>query len=131
MLFRLAALAEGHLNCPFVGAAQDVQLERAAVSCLERVEQTVGCANRPARGRYDQVPLCEAGVGGRAVLHYLTDEQALGVGEAHGAPEPPGHVPGSDCNTKHRVAAGCLLNQFLNWQQIVVALVVVMGRSPS
>ena len=58
--------------------------------------------NRLAGGRHDQVAAGEAGLGGRAVLGHVADEQALSVGQADGAPHPPGHVAGSDRDTELR-----------------------------
>src|SRR5947199_111390 len=59
-------------------------------------------ADRLTCGRHDQVALGETSPGGRAVLGYLADEQALGVGQADGAPEPPGDVAGGDGDAKPR-----------------------------
>src|SRR5690348_9586067 len=89
LLVRLAVTAEGDLNDPFVGAADDSQLDAAAACGPERIEQVVGCANWLTGGRHDQVALGEARAGGRSVLHYLADEQAVGVGQADGPAEPP------------------------------------------
>src|SRR5215831_20316345 len=60
-LVRLAVTAEGDLNDPFVGAADDGQLDGAATRGLERIEQVVVRAYRLARGRHDQVALGEPG----------------------------------------------------------------------
>ena len=95
LLARLAVAAERHLQGTFVGAAHELQLDGAALRRLERVEQVIGTVYGLARGRHDQVALSEAGPGGRAVLGHLADEQALGVRQADGAPEPPGDVAGS------------------------------------
>ena len=54
------------------------------------------------RGRQDQVAGRQAGARGRAVLGYPADEQALGVEQADGAPQPPGHMAGSDRDTELR-----------------------------
>ena len=43
-----------------------------------------------------------SGARGRAVLGYPADEQALGVEQADGAPQPPGHMAGSDRDTELR-----------------------------
>src|SRR6202044_1333777 len=79
-----SALAEGHLDGPLVGAAQDLQLERATAGRLERVEQVVPGAYRAGPGRHDQVALGEAGPRGRTVVCDVPDEQALGLRQAHG-----------------------------------------------
>jgi hypothetical protein len=96
LLVWLAVVAEGYLNGPFVRAAGDAQLDGAATCRLERIEQVIGCVYRVTRGRHDQVALCETGAGGRAVLHYLADEQAVCVGQADSAAKPPGDVRRSD-----------------------------------
>ena len=44
----LAAIAEHHVNCPFAGAAHDVQLDAAGAPRRERVEQVVEVPYRPA-----------------------------------------------------------------------------------
>src|SRR6185312_11857207 len=80
--FRLAVLAECHLDASFVGAAQDGQLNRLA--------------GRPEGAG------CQAGTRGRAVFGDPADEQALGVGETHGAAQSPGHVAGSDRDAELR-----------------------------
>ena len=46
--------------------------------------------------------VCQASARGRAVFGYLADEQAVGVGETDGAPQPPGHVAGSDRDAELR-----------------------------
>ena len=97
--FRLAVLAECHLNAAFVGAAQDVQLD-GVVGRLERAGQVVDGAYWLAGGRQDQVAGCQASAAGWAALFYPVDEQALDVGEADGAPQPPGHMAGSDRDAK-------------------------------
>ena len=86
----LAAISEGDLDGLFVGAADDGELDGAARCGLECVEQVVGGAYRVTRGRYDQVALGESCAGGRAVVDYVADEQAVGVGQADGAAQPPG-----------------------------------------
>ena len=100
---RLAVLAECYLDASFVGAAQDVQLDGVA-GRLERAGQVVDGADRLAGGRHDQVAGCQASARGRAVFGYLADEQALGVGQTDGAPQPPGHMAGSDRDTKLRTS---------------------------
>src|SRR6266851_12846 len=106
LLFSLAALAEHDLDRPFIGAADDAQLESAAACHRQRVEQVIDRVYRLAPGRHDQVPLGQAGACGRAAFRHIPDKHPLGIGEAHGAPEPPGHVPGSDCDTKLRLRRG-------------------------
>ena len=96
----LAVISEGDLNGPFVGAADDVELDGAAPCGLECVEQVVGGVYRVARGRHDQVALGDTRAGGRAVLGHVADEQAIGVGQADGAAEPPGHVVRRDGNAE-------------------------------
>ena len=54
------------------------------------------------RGRHDQVALGETGAGGRAVVHHVADEQAVGVGQADGAAQPPGHVVRRDGHAEPR-----------------------------
>ena len=83
--FRLAVLAESHLDAALVGAAQDVQLDGVA-GRLERAGQVVDGADWLAGRRHDQVAGGQASARGRAVIGYLADEQALDVGEADGAP---------------------------------------------
>jgi len=78
---------------------QDVQLDGVAGG-LERAGQVVDGADWLAGGRHDQVAGCQASARGRAVFGYLADEQALGVGETDGAPQPPGHMAGSDRDAK-------------------------------
>src|SRR5215831_7708527 len=102
LLARLTFGAERYLQGPLVGAAHEGQLDGAAACRLERVEQVIGAADRLARGRHDQVALRETGPGGRAVPSHLADEQALGVGQADGAPEPPGDVARGDGDAKPR-----------------------------
>lgn len=98
----LAVISEGDLNGPFVGAADDVELDGAARCGLECVEQVVGGGYRVTRGGHDQVALGETCAGGRAVLHHVADEQAIGVGQPDGAAEPPGHVVRRDGNAEPR-----------------------------
>src|SRR5712691_6818690 len=81
LLVWLAVLAEHYLDGAFVGAPHDLQLDGAAARGLERFEQVIDGAGRPACGGHDQVALCEAGAGGGAGLGYLMDEQAFGVGQ--------------------------------------------------
>src|SRR5580704_3062038 len=97
--FRLAVLAECHLNAALLGAAQDVQLDGVA-GRPERAGQVVDGADWLACGRYDQVAGGQASTRGWAVFGYIADEQALDVGEADGASQPPGHMAGSDRDTK-------------------------------
>jgi membrane protein DedA with SNARE-associated domain len=99
----LRSAAERHLDGPLVGAPDHVQLNRAAGSgCLQRVEQVVRVAHRPARGPHDQVALGQAGLAGRAVLFYPADEHALGLGQADRPAQPPGHVPGCQRHAQPR-----------------------------
>jgi hypothetical protein len=54
-LLLLVGIGEGDLEGPLVGAAHDPQLEGAAPRRREGVEQVVGGADWPSRGRHDQV----------------------------------------------------------------------------
>src|SRR6266851_929076 len=102
LLARLAGIAEADLDGPFVGAADDSQLDGATRCGLERIEQVVWCAGRLTCGCHDQVAPGEARAGGRAVIHYLADEQAVCLGQADCAAEPPGDGPGSDGDAEPR-----------------------------
>ncbi len=98
-----AVLAEYHVDGALLGAAQDGQLEGAAGRRrAQRAEQVVDGADGLARGRDDQVAAGQAGLGGRAVLGDLADEQAVGVRQADRAAQPPGHVAGSDGDAELR-----------------------------
>lgn len=89
----LRSAAERHLDGPLVGAADHGELNRAARSSrLQRVEQVVRVAHRPARGRHDQVALGQASLGGRAVVFHPADQHAVGLRQADRAAQPPGHV---------------------------------------
>ena len=87
-----AVISEGDLNGPFVGAADDGELDGAARRGLECVEQVVGGAYRLTRGHQRSGRPGRVLRGRRAVLNHVADEQAVSVGQAHGTAEPPGHV---------------------------------------
>jgi DNA-binding NarL/FixJ family response regulator len=99
----LAVLAEDHVHAALLGAAQDGQLDGAA-GCRrpQRGEEVVGGAGGLARDRHDQVAPGQAGPRGRAVILNLADEQAVGLGEADRAAQPPGHVAGGDRHAQAR-----------------------------
>jgi EmrB/QacA subfamily drug resistance transporter len=100
LLAALAALGEHDLDGPLVGAAHDVELEGATPRRLQHLEQVIDRGDRAAGCRHDQVALGEASPRRRAVVGDLTDEEAVGLGQAHGAAEPLGHVPGGDDDAK-------------------------------
>ena len=54
------------------------------------------------RGRHDQVAAGESCAGGRAVVGHVADEQAVGVGQADGAAQPPGDEVRRDANAEPR-----------------------------
>src|SRR5215469_294113 len=98
----LAPISDGDLNGPLLGAADDVEVDGAALRGLERVEQLVGGADRVTCAAHNQVALREAGACGWAVFLHVADEQAVGVGQADGAAEPPGHVVRGDGKAEPR-----------------------------
>src|SRR5258708_8975290 len=70
----LAVVAEHHLDGPLIGTAHDAELDRAAARRLERVEQVVGGADPPARGRPHPGPSGAAAPRGPAFLRGLADQ---------------------------------------------------------
>jgi membrane protein DedA with SNARE-associated domain len=89
----LGSAAERHLDGALVGAAEHGELDRAArPGRLQRVEQVVRVAHRPARGRHDQVALGQPRLGGRTVVFHPADEHAIGLRQADRAAQPPGYV---------------------------------------
>ena len=93
---RVAVISQGDLNGPLFGAADEVELDGAALCGLECVEQVIRAVYRLTGSRHDQVALGDASASGRAVLYHALDEQAVGVGQAYGAAESPGHMVGRD-----------------------------------
>src|SRR5712672_3157018 len=98
----LAVVFEGDLDGLFVGAADDGECDGAASCGLECVVQVVGGAYRLAGGRGDQVAPGECCAGGGAVVGHVADEQAVGVGQADGAAQPPGDEVGRDGDAEPR-----------------------------
>jgi DNA-binding HxlR family transcriptional regulator len=101
--------AEPNLNCPFLGAAEDRQLD-LTVGRVERLEQVVRASDRTTGRLHDQVALGDAGPRCWAVVFHVLYEQSVGFRKTDGPPQPARDMCRRDAdpepNPRCRLTAG-------------------------